>query len=232
MKETRYVKLAKSLFHTLVHSTRIPLYLHRKSNHVFTVWQHITLLVIRQYENKSYRRFTDWLEETYYLQMFLQLSRIPHYTTLQKFTERIQNSLLEKVLQSFIVLSDIIHAFVGIDATGFKITTCSQYYSEIIDTKQKKRKYTKISIGSDVLKQIICNIKVRRSSKHDNIDFKPIISKIFSIIPISIVVADKGYDIESNHQYVRDHLNAYSLLFHHDMNMYLYGRLMDDIERR
>lgn len=124
MKETRYVKLAKSLFHTLVHS-RIPLYLHRKSNHVFTVWQHITLLVIRQYENKSYRRFTDWLEETYYLQMFLQLSRISHYTTLQqKFTERIQNSLLEKVLQSFIVLSDIIHAFVGIDATGFKITTC------------------------------------------------------------------------------------------------------------
>jgi Transposase DDE domain len=108
----------------------------------------------------------------------------------------------------------------------------SQYYSEIIDTKQKKRKYTKISIGSDVLKQIICNIKVRRSSKHDNIDFKPIISKIFSIIPISIVVADKGYDSESNHQYVRDHLNAYSLLFHHDMNMYLYGRLMDDIERR
>ena len=51
-------------------------------------------------------------------------------------------------------------------------------------------------------------------------------------MPISIVVADKGYDSESNHQYVRDHLNAYSLLFHHDMNMYLYGRLMDDIERR
>jgi hypothetical protein len=46
LKETRYVKLAKSLFHTLVHS-RIPLYLHRKSNPVFTVWQHITLLVIR-----------------------------------------------------------------------------------------------------------------------------------------------------------------------------------------
>ena len=61
--------------------------------------------------------------------MFLQLSKIPHYTTLQKFTERIQNSLLEKVLKSFIILSDIIHAFVGIDATGFIITTCSQYYS-------------------------------------------------------------------------------------------------------
>jgi len=34
---------------------RIPLFLRRKSNHIFTVWQHLVLLVVRQYENKSYR---------------------------------------------------------------------------------------------------------------------------------------------------------------------------------
>jgi hypothetical protein len=28
---------------------------HRKSNHIFIVWQHIVLLVMRQYEGKSYR---------------------------------------------------------------------------------------------------------------------------------------------------------------------------------
>lgn len=51
-------------------------------------------------------------------------------------------------------------------------------------------------------------------------------------MPISIVVADKGYDSESNHQYVRDHLNAHSIIPPRYMNMYLYGRLMDNIERR
>ena len=44
----------------------------------------MVLLVIRQYEGKSYRVFVDWLVEAYYLRMVLQLSRIPHFTTLQK----------------------------------------------------------------------------------------------------------------------------------------------------
>jgi hypothetical protein len=60
----------------------IPLFLHRKSsNHVFTVWQHLVLLLtIRQYEGKSYRMFAaEWLVEAHYLKTFLQLSKIiPH----------------------------------------------------------------------------------------------------------------------------------------------------------
>ena len=50
----------------------IPLFLFRKSNHIFTVWQHLIMLVIRQYEGKSYRMFSEWFVEVR-----------PHYTTLQ-----------------------------------------------------------------------------------------------------------------------------------------------------
>ena len=42
---------------------------------------HIVLVTIIQYEGKSYRMFTDWLVEASYLRLFLQLSKIPHYTT-------------------------------------------------------------------------------------------------------------------------------------------------------
>jgi hypothetical protein len=38
----------------------------------------------------------------YYLRIFLQLSHIPHYTTLQKFAARINGTLLEKIISSFI----------------------------------------------------------------------------------------------------------------------------------
>jgi hypothetical protein len=86
---------------------RIPLFLHRKSNHIFTVWQHMVLLVIRQYEGKSYRLFVDWLVEAYYLRMVLQLSRIPHFTILQKFTEIISGTILEKIISSFIIFTNI-----------------------------------------------------------------------------------------------------------------------------
>jgi hypothetical protein len=40
----------------------------------------------------------------YYLRIFLQLSHIPHYTTLQKFAARINGTLLEKIISSFILL--------------------------------------------------------------------------------------------------------------------------------
>ena len=34
-----------------------PTFLHRKSNHIFTVWQHLILLTIRRYDGKSYRQY-------------------------------------------------------------------------------------------------------------------------------------------------------------------------------
>ncbi|HSE99423.1 MAG TPA: hypothetical protein VLA48_00880 [Nitrososphaeraceae archaeon] len=86
---------------------------------------HIVLVTIRQYEGKSYRMFTDWLVEAYYLRLFLQLSRIPHYTTLQKFTDRINIMILGKIISSFILFTNTRHIFTGIDSTGFKITHTS-----------------------------------------------------------------------------------------------------------
>ncbi|MGA9844296.1 MAG: hypothetical protein WBQ25_18500, partial [Nitrososphaeraceae archaeon] len=119
MKESRYVRLANTMYRVLRNS-RISFFLHKKSNHVFTMWQHLVLLTIRQYEGKSYRMFTKWLVETHYLRLFLRLSRNPHFTTLQRFTERINNALLERIISSFIVITGTKHIFVGIDLTGFK----------------------------------------------------------------------------------------------------------------
>ena len=80
----------------------------------------MVLLVIRQYEGKSYRMFSEWLVEAYYLRTFLQLSHIPHFTTLQKFTERISGTLLGKIISSFIILAKIGQLFVGIDSAASK----------------------------------------------------------------------------------------------------------------
>ena len=168
---------------------RIPIFLHRKSNHIFTVWQRMVLLLvmIRQYEGKnSYRLFSEWLVEAYYLRMFLQLSHIPHFTTLQKFTERVNGTILERIISSFIVLTNIRQIFVGVDSSGFKATHASQYYTERAELR--RRKYIKVSLGADVLKQIIiCTVKIRRTpARHDNIDFRPLITKVSEILPLSV----------------------------------------------
>jgi hypothetical protein len=163
----------------------------------------MVLLVLRQYKDKSYRLFVEWLVEAYYLRTFLQLSSIPHYTTLQKFAARINGTLLEKIISSFILLltKNIRKIFTGIDSSGFKATHASQYYAERTKLR-RRRKYIKLSLGADVLKQIICIIKIRRAPKrHDNIDFQPLIIKIAKTLPLSVVTADKGYDSEDNHMY-------------------------------
>ena len=194
----------------VLRNARIPIFLHRKSNHIFTVWQHMVLLVIRQYEGKSYRMFSEWLVEAYYLRTFLQLSHIPHFTTLQKFTERINGTLLEKIISSFIILTKIGQLFVGIDSSGFKATHASQYYAERV---KLRRKYIKLSLAADVLQQIICTIKIRRApTRHDSIDFRPLITKTSELVPLSVVTADKGYDSEDNHVLVRDVLHALSVI--------------------
>ena len=154
--------------------------------------------------------FADWLVEAYYLRLFLQLSRIPHYTTLQKFTDRINIIMLGKIVSSFILFTGTRHIFTGIDSTGFKITHASEYY---VNRVKLRKKYAKLSIGADVLKQIICKVKIRRApTMHDNVDFQPIVTRIAKIKPLSVVVADKAYDSEDNHVLVREKLHGFSIM--------------------
>ena len=63
----------------------------------------------------------------------------------------------------------------------------------------RKKKYAKLSIGADVLRQIICKIKIKRApTKHDNIIFKPIVTRIAKVKSLSVlVVADKGYVVKT-----------------------------------
>jgi DDE family transposase len=231
LKESKYVRLADTMFRVLKHA-RIPLFHHRKSNHIFTVWQHIVLLAIRQYEGKSYRMFVEWLMEAYYFRTFLKLSHIPHYTTLQKFSVRISSTILRKVISSFILLLSIHRLFIGIDSSGFKATNSSQYYT---DKARLRKKYLKLSLGAEVLYQIICDIKIRRSPKrHDTIDFQPIIENISEIVPVSVVVADKGYDSEQNHVIVRDNIHAFSVIparFEHIPIWKTYGKYRKQMKR-
>jgi hypothetical protein len=209
MKESRYVRMARTMLRVLKHA-RIPLFLHRKSNHVFTVWQHVVLLTMRQYEGKSYRMFAEWLVEAHYLKTFLHLSRVPHFTTLQKFAARISGTLLERIIATFILLTEVRQIFLGPDSSGFKPTHASQYYTIRAELRTG---WIKLSIGGEMIKQVICTIKIRRGpGRHDNIDFKPLVEKAAGILPLSVVTADKGYDDEDNHVLVRERYHAYSVI--------------------
>lgn len=180
----------------IVRRARIPPYLHRRSNHVFTVWQHLILLVLRQYERKSYRRFVEFLQEAFGVGEFLGLSRIPHYTTLQKAAARLTHGMLVRILESFVLHARIRKMLAGIDSTGFSHGQASYYYTKRF---RLRRKFVKISICADMRRQLICSIKIRHRFRHDSIDFAPLLAVASRAVPIGTVVADRGYDSEQNH---------------------------------
>jgi Peptidase M1 N-terminal domain len=86
----------------------------------------------------------------------------------------------------------------------------SQYYTDKVNLRKK---YLKLSVSADMLFQLICIIKIRRApTMPDTKDFRPLITKTSEILPVSIIVADKGYDSEDNHVFVREYIHAFSII--------------------
>jgi hypothetical protein len=180
----------------IIKRARIPPYLHKRSNHMYTVWQHLILLTLRQYECKSYRRFVEFLQEAFGVAELLGLSRIPHYTTLQKAAARLSHGMLIKILESFVLHARIRKLFAGIDSTGLSHGQASYHYTKRF---RLRRKFVKVSIVADMRRQIICGIKIRHRHRHDSVDFAPLLRHAVRLASIGMVVADRGYDSEQNH---------------------------------
>jgi hypothetical protein len=76
--------------------------------------------------------------------------------------------------------------------------------------KRRQKRFLKVMIGAELRKQIITSTKLRRGPNNDNIDFIPIARKADSFKPLGI--ADKAFDDESNHVFLREELNALSII--------------------
>ncbi|MDE1863792.1 MAG: transposase, partial [Thaumarchaeota archaeon] len=127
---------------------------------------------------------------------YLGLSKIPHYTTLQKAAARLTHGILLKMLESFVMYCRIRKIFAGVDSTGLSHGQASYYYTKRL---KLRRKFVKISICADMRRQIVCSIKIRHRRRHDSVDFVPLLEQSVKLAHVSTVVADRGYDSEQNH---------------------------------
>lgn len=188
---------------TAVRSSRIPLYSSKHSKHTFTQHQHLVLLLLKTYLGFHYRFAIEVFSELTRLFELLKLQILPHFTTLQKFFQRFSNWMFDKMLADTIKLFDLLDARVAIDASGYSSSYASRYYSWRISGRTTRKSFMKDSITIDIDSQVILANKIRKSPRHDNIDFKSLVKKTKERTDIILVVADKGYDDESNHKLVR-----------------------------
>ncbi len=81
---------------------RYPLRRSKYANHLYDDRQHVIMLVLRQHFRMPYRQFCETMGVCTVLTGEIGLSSVPHFTTLQKFSARMDIRRLERLHLAFL----------------------------------------------------------------------------------------------------------------------------------
>jgi len=157
-------------------------------------------LMLKEETKKSYRDIVEFIKGNS-LHRNLCLKKTPHFTTLQKFLNRLGKTvfrgIIAKISEKFKEKGEII----SVDSTGIEIFFTSHHYVKRINGIKKK--YAKVSAVLDVSTQCIIDGYAEVSHKHDlkmlNYQFKN-----FSLDGYKFFVADKAYDSKDLFYFLKD----------------------------
>jgi transposase len=205
-------------------------YSSKYDNKLYTNYQFVVLLCLKQKEQCGYRAFIEEsLVEWPHVVTHVELETIPHYTTLQKFAQRTKQSILELILLQSISRMNVKKLILGQDGTGFKSRKISchyvariEYFSRKNEKKRKPgrpkknrkiRKYLYVQIMVELRTQMPLGILISRHPGGDARKFKPVAQKVMKLgKEIKYVALDKGYDDEKVHEFIRECLMAESII--------------------
>ena len=208
----RFISFIKHAL-SLVQSTHLSLYSSKYSRRDYTQHQLLTILLFKEYRKEDYRTVIWDLEEMDRIREALGLTTIPHFTTLQKFLARIKSIhfdiLLKSTLKIFYSADDTI-LMTAIDSSGFTSGYCSHYYSERIGKIRKH--FLKTTIVVDTNQQVITGFMISKSRVHDSQHAFPLLKKCHKLHKSECYLMDRGYDSEKMHRFIRETLNADSII--------------------
>jgi len=206
------------LCYELFRIAELPLYSSKFSKRKFSQFQHLFLLVYREFRKFTYEDLLTDLAGNKDLRIYLGLNKLPHYTTLIHFAKRMPMKILDKLLMSFKKLVPKPQK-VAIDATGITLDNASPHYCKRIGKSSHKRPFMKTTFVVDIENYLILLCKMRKKPRHDTKDAKPIIKKLSKHYKPDILYADRGYDDESIFRLCFEKLKAYPLILQRRLNV-------------
>jgi len=196
----------------------IPLYSSKFSKKKFSQYQHLFLLVYKQFRKFTYEELLTDIAGNTDLRAYLGLNKLPHYTTLIKFAGRLPCIILDKLVLAFKKLIPQPRK-VAIDATGISLDNASLHYCKRIGKSVKKRPFMKTTFLVDIENYIILLVKMRKKTRHDVIDAKPMIKKLALHYEPDVFYGDRGYDSNSIFKLCFEKLKAYPLILQRNLDV-------------
>ena len=203
----------------------LPPYLHLKSPKKFTQHQLVACLVLKEFFTTDYRGIVEILEDSSNIKKILQLSEVPHYTTLQKASQRLaKKDTLDKLIKEILqvaVKAKIMKKNIrlsAIDGTGFESHHISAYFVKR-KAKGEERyqmttytRYPKVGIVIDSDTHMILSGVPERGPYPDIVHFEKAIREAEKNIHSKILTADAGYDSEKSHTFAREEHNIRTII--------------------
>ena len=208
-RNIRFIQAAISV----VKSTHLKPYSCKYSKKIYTQHQLLVLVLFKDYRNQHYREFIEDVGDMEGVQEILDLSEIPHFTTLQKFLCRIKTLFLRIAFRKTVNLfysSDENIPITAIDSSGFTSGYCSHYFSE--RTGKLRKHFLKTSISVDTDQQVITGFVASKSRVHDTRHAEKLLRQCHKTRKSDCYVMDRGYDSEAIHRLIREDLHANSVI--------------------
>jgi Transposase DDE domain len=184
------------------------------SRHDFTQRQLMTCLILRVYLKTTYRGVLDVLATSEALRARLGLAdKLPHYTTLQKFSTRSQvpaivQQLVARIGQQAAVAGE--QPAAAMDATGLSRTTVSDYFCS--RRGRHFRKWVKVSVIVLCGSLLPLALQVDLRPTHDCVQARSLLAQAQSIAQPARLYADAGYDAEWIHEQCREQWGVPSII--------------------
>lgn len=181
----------------------------------FTQRQLMTCLILRAYLKTTYRGVLEILEISPRLREAMGLSdKLPHYTTLQKFSARSQvleiaDLLVQKIgLASWRAQRE--ESVAAMDATGLETTTASAHFQS--RRGGQRRKWVKISTIILCGSLVPLSLVMAMGPNNDKCQAKELIAKASKAGMPDKIYADAGYDAEWVHVQCREEWGVESVI--------------------
>jgi len=186
-----------------------------RSRHDFTQRQLMACLILRAYLKTTYRGVLEFLSVSPSLRDQLGLTeKLPHYTTLQKFSDRsgvlqIADAMIKSIAQAA-GLANFGKGAAAMDATGLETTTASAHFQ----TRRggQRRKWVKISTVVFCGSLLPMSLVLDWGPNNDKCQAQELIAKASQAALPERVYADAGYDAEWIHQQCREEWGVESVI--------------------